>query len=817
MAAMVGTTGLPLYSGMPVYDDVLQSRYCSCQRGSLHAAYRSTTIVPMIAPKHGHFLTANSAVTSGARREDHRLLTGSGRYVADWNTPGLAHGVVVRSPVAHARIRGVDATAASGAPGVLEVLLPDDPEVAALGTIPWEMPPPDADEMSKGPLQPVLARGTARYLGEPIAFVVAETQAQAQDAAELVDIHYETLPCVTEPDSAAVPDAPLLWPDYPGNVYFRFHKGDEEVVAKAFAEAAHVAELSVRNNRLSANPMEPRVYAGEWDQTTGRWTLRVAAGKPHPLKRIIAGSILGIDADRIRVIVEDVGGGFGAKNQVYPEQVLVMLAARRVGRPVRWLASRCEMMISDAQGRDQVSTAALAVAADGRFLAVRATIFAALGAYFAPRGLVSPIAGGRTLPGVYDIPAASIDVQAMFTNTVPTAPYRGAGQPEIMFLIERLVDRAARMLGISPVEIRRRNMIAPEALPYTNAFGITYDTGDFPANLARAREFADWDGFEARREEARGRQRLRGIGLSSTIEACGMHVDEQALVRMASDGKSEVLIGTMSNGQGHETVYAQLVAEALGCAASDVTVVQGDTDRIATGNGTGASRSLTVGGSALLLACRDVVEQGCVAAAELLQADPAAVEPCPGGFRVRGTERMATWDTVAGHRGGLTAEHRFNPDNYTFPSGCHVCEVEIDPETGVVALEAYTMVHDVGRAINVSVVAGQLEGGVTQGIGQALLEQVRYDVDGQVITGSFLDYAMPHADEIPSFRLELSGIPSVVNPLGAKSVGEAGPTAAPPAVIIAVLDALAPLGVDHIEMPATPESVWRAIRSANMP
>ncbi len=764
----------------------------------------------------GH-ITANPAATSGARREDHRLLTGRGRYVADWDAPGLAHGVVVRSAVAHARIQRIDASAALASPGILDVLLPDDPDVAALGAIPWELPPPDADGISKGALQPVLARGAARYLGEPIAFVVAETQAQAQDAAELVAIEYETLASVTEPESSSGPDAPPLWPDYPGNEYFSFHKGDEEAVAKAFAEAAHIAELSVRNNRLAANPMEPRVYAAAWDRTTERWTLRAAASKPHLLKRTIAGSVLGVDADRIRVIAEEVGGGFGARNQVYPEQVLVMLAARRTTRPVRWLASRAEMMISDAQGRDQMSRAALAVDADGRFLAVRATSFAALGAYFSPRALVSPIAGGRTLPGVYDIPAASIDVRAMFTNTVPTAPYRGAGQPETMFLIERLADRAARMLGISPVEIRRRNMIAPDALPYVNAFGITYDTGDFPANLARAREFADWDGFEARRDEARDRRRLRGIGLSSTIEACGMHLDEQALVRMGRDGKAEILIGTMSNGQGHETVYAQLAAEALDCAAGDVTIVQGDTDRIATGNGTGASRSLTVGGSALFLACRDLVEQGRIAAAELLQADAASVEPCPGGFRVRGTERMATWAAVAGHRGGLAAEHRFNPDNYTFPSGCHVCEVEIDPETGVVALEAYTMVHDVGRAVNVSVVAGQLEGGVTQGIGQALLENVRYDVDGQVVTGSFLDYAMPRADEIPSFRLELAGIPSIVNPLGAKSVGEAGPTAAPPAVINAVLDALAPLGVDHIEMPATPESVWRAIRSAKMP
>ena len=758
--------------------------------------------------------SADVSTGLGSRREDVRLLTGRGRYVADWNPPGLAHGIVIRSPVAHAHITGIDTSAAVLAPGVIAVLGADDPEIAALGLIPWELPPPNADERANVPLQPVLARGTARYLGEPLAFVVADTVAQAQDAAELVDIGYETLLSVTAPDTAAADGAPLLWPGYPGNVYFRFHKGDGEAVDKAFAEAGHMVKISVVNNRLAANPMEPRVYTGDWNAVTGRWTLRAAASKPHLLQRVIAGAILGVEGDRIHVITEDVGGGFGAKNHVYPEQVLVLLAARRTGRPVQWIASRSEMMVSDAQGRDQVSTAALAFDGDGRFQAVRVSTFAALGAYFSPRGLVSPIAGGRTLPGVYDIPAAKIDVCAMFTNTVPTAPYRGAGQPEVMFIIERLVDVAARELGISSVVIRQRNMIAAEKLPYTNALGVIYDTGNFQANLARACLLADFDGFSARRDLALGRGRLRGIGLSSTIEACGMHVDEEATIQIGDDGQIVLLIGTMSNGQGHETVYAQLVAEALCCAADDVSIVQGDTDRVATGNGTGASRSLTVGGSALIFACRDIFAQGRDAAAELLQSDPVSIEPSPGGFRVLDTEQFVSWSAIATHRGGLSASHRFNPENYTFPSGCHICEVEVDPETGAVQLATYIMVHDVGRAINAAVVAGQLQGGVTQGIGQALLEHVRYDDDGQVVSGTFLDYAMPRADNIPSFYLELSGIPSTVNPLGAKSVGEAGPTAAPPAVINALLDALAPFGVSHIDMPATSYAVWHAIQKS---
>ncbi len=752
-----------------------------------------------------------------ARKEDLRLLTGRGRYVADRVLPGEAHAVVVRSPHAHARILRIDTSAAAAAPGVLAIIAADDPDILALGPIPWELPPPVADitdERLRRPLQPVMARDVARYLGEPVAFVVAETLHRAMDAAELVDIDYQPLASVTAPDKAAVPGAPALWPEFPDNVYFRFQKGDAPAVASAFAEAAHVVEMTLTNNRVAASPLEPRSYAADWNAAVQRWTLYAAASKPHLLKRVIAGAILGVDANSLRVLTEDVGGGFGAKNQVYPEQVLVLLAARRTGRPVKWISSRSEMAASDAQGRDQVSHAALALDADGGFLAVRASTDAALGAYLSPRGIVSPIACGRTLPGAYRIPAAHVDVRAVFTNTVPTAPYRGAGQPETMFLLERLVDLAARRLGLSPVELRRRNLIPAAALPYENALGVTYDTGDYAANLDRAWVLADGPGFAVRRDESRRRGRLRGIGLSYTVEACGMHVDEEATVRLDPAGRPEVLIGTMSNGQGHETVYAQIVAEALGCAVDEVNVVQGDTDRVAKGNGTGASRSLTVGGTALLLACRDLAAAGRAVGAELLQAGSEGIETCPGGFRVAGTGRPATWQAIAAHRGGLAATHGFNPANYTFPNGCHVAEVEVDAATGAVQLLAYTMVHDVGRAVNPAIVAGQLHGGVAQGIGQALLEHLRYDAAGQVVTATLLDYALPRADNLPIFQLELNGIPSTVNPLGARSVGEAGPTAAPPAVINALLDALAPLGVTHVEMPATPQAVWQAIRKA---
>lgn len=760
------------------------------------------------------------------RREDERLLTGRGRYIADLSLPGEVHAAIVRATHAHALVRGIDTTAAEDA---LLILTGADPEIAALGRMPWEVAPPaaPASDMSTSdmtaPLQPILAGERVRYLGEPVAFVVARTAAAARDAAERVIVDYESLPAVTDVAAAAQPEAAHLWPDFADNVYFHAEKGDAAAVDAAFAAAAHVTRLGLSNNRLAANPMEPRGYVGAYDAGEARYTLHAAASKPHLLKRVIAKAVMRIAEDRIRVVARDVGGGFGSKNHVYPEQVLVLIAARRLGRPVKWIADRAEMMMSDAQGRDQVAEAALALDRDGKFLAIRAATIANLGAYLSPRGVVSPLAAGRTLPGVYAIPAAHLDIRAVFTNTIPTAPYRGAGQPEVMFLLERLVDCAARETGIASDELRRRNFIPAAAFPYRNALGVTYDSGAYAEVLDRGLALGRWAEFPARRAAALARGRYRGLGLSYTIEACGFGVDEEASVAIGADGRARVLIGTMSNGQSHETVYADLVAETLGLPAGAVDIVQGDTDVVPSGNGTGASRSITVGGSALALACRDLLATAVPLAARLLQTEPSRVLCAGGGFRDRDGQGTLSWRDLARAAAdktlapdpaapGLHARHRFSPTNYTFPNGCHLCELEVDPETGTVAVEAYVIVHDVGRAIGPRIVSGQLQGGVTQGIGQALLEEVVYDrPSGQLLSGSFLDYAMPRAHDLPPYAVDLCEIRSTVNPLGARSCGEAGPTAAPPAVINALIDALAPLGLRHLDMPATPLRVWQAI------
>ncbi len=765
------------------------------------------------------------------RREDNRLLRGHGTYVADLALSGQAYAVLVRSDYAHAIIRSIDTARAAQAPGILLVLTGSDPEIASLGRIPWEVAPPAPAgcaplprALLEEPLQPILCGDRVRYVGEPVALVVGESEAAAQDAAELVSVDYEPLPAVVDVEEAIGIDAAPIWRSFVGNTYFRFQKGDRDAADAAFATAAHAVELKIANQRLAANPMEPRGYVGAYDAGSGRFVLHAAASKPDLLKRTIARAILRVPDDQIRVVVRDVGGGFGAKNHVYPEQVLVMLAAKRLGRPVRWISQRAETLIADAQGRDQVSYAALALDERGRFLAVKATTVASLGAYLSPRGVVSPTSGGRTLPGVYAIPTAFLDVRAVFTNTVPTAPYRGAGQPEIMFILERLVDCAARRLGVSPAELRRRNLVPATAFPFRNALATVYDSGRFETNLERALVLSEWQDFPRRREGARRRGKLRGIGLSYTIEACGFGVDEEARIGITDDGDAIVHIGTMSNGQGHETTYARIVAEALGIDIDDVTIVQGDTDIVPYGNGTGASRSITVGGSALFMACDGLVAKGSIVAARLLQVDAAHIRFRSGMFSQTDGETSLGWAEISRAardpalapdpaKPGLSARYRFNPTNYTFPNGCHVCEVEVDPETGVVTLESYAIVHDVGRAIDAAIVAGQLQGGVAQGIGQALLEKVTYEPEtGQVVTGSFLDYAIPRAGDLPAIRVELSEVKSVVNPLGARSCGEAGPTAAPPAVINAIVNALAAYGIEHIEMPATPMRVWQMIR-----
>lgn len=776
-------------------------------------------------------MVMNSAIGSPiVRKEDARLLTGRGNYIADLQLEGMAFGVVVRSPHAHARIRSIDVARCEAMPDVLLVLTSNDPRIAQTGGIPWELRPPvrkDADGKTDAilelALQPVLARDVARYVGEPIVFIVAETIEAATAAAELVEIDYETLPSVTAPEAAIAEGAPCLWPQIPNNVYFPFEKGDRAAVDAAFAKAHRVSRIVLRNNRLAANPIEPRGCIGSFDAEKSRYVLHAATGKPHLLKRDIARAILKIDPERIRVLTRDVGGGFGAKNHVYPEHVLTILAAERIGRPVKWLSSRSEMFVSDAHGRDQFVSAALALDEAGKFVGLKVSITVNLGAYLSPRGVVPPIVGGRALQGAYAIPAVHLDVRAVLTNSTPVGTYRGAGGPEVMYILERLVDCAAREMKIDPAEIRRRNLIPAGRATYVNAFGSQYDREPFTQILEDALILSGWGGFAARRREARRNNKLRGIGLAYVLEAHGMGISEEAIVEVRPDGRVAVLIGTMSNGQGHETSYAQIVASALGVPTGQVDLFQGDTDLIPTGNGTGASRSITVGGAALHLACADVLTNAKRLAARLLQSVPELVEPEQGVFRVRGRAGTVSWLDVAkasrdpqlaSDRIELKARRRFDPPNFTYPNGCHICEVEVDPASGQVEVVAYSMVHDVGIAINPAIVAGQLQGGVVQGIGQALCEQLVYDAGGQLLTGSFQDYAMPRARQLPDFRLSIVQSPSSANPLGAKGSGESGALGAPPAVINAIVDALEDYGVTHIEMPATTMRVWEAIENA---
>lgn len=760
---------------------------------------------------------ARKGMTAG-RHEDERLLTGRGRFIADLRLPGSAHAFVIRSPHAHATLHAIDVAAARTMPGVLAVLTAAEVAADGLGGIPWEIAPPGAGSVegdpSVAPPQSLLARDRVRYVGEPVVLVVAARLDQARDAAELVHIEYDPLPAVIDPRAALASGAPLLHGGA-DNRCFRFGHGDAVATAAAFAQAAVQVALTAVNQRLVAAPIETRGYAGIWDPATRRWTLHAAAGKPHPIRRTLARFVFGVPEDRIRVVVGDVGGGFGAKNVLYAEAALVLWAARRVGQPVRWQADRVETFLSDMQGRDHTSDAAMAFDAQGRILAIRIATLANLGAWLGPRAVNPAISGAKLLSGGYCIPAGRIEVDGVFTNTVPTCPYRGAGAPEVIFLIERLVDLGARRLGLAPDEVRRRNLVP--AMLYPTIGGVTYEACDLPAVLDRALALADWPRFPMRRDQAAAQGRLRGIGLSISLEAYGAGVEESAELTLAGDGAAELRIGTQSAGQSHATVYALLVAERLGVAAARVSVVQGDTDRVRTGQGTVASRSLTIGGSAAVRACEGIIAAGLPIAGGLLEAALPDIVFTDGQYRVVGTDRSVSVTEAASEAGGLSAEAGFRASGYNFPYGCHVAELEIDPGTGAVTLVAYAAVQDSGRAVSPMVVAGQLHGGLAQGIGQALLERCAYDGGGQVLSASFMDYALPRGGDLPAFRLALHELPTASNPIGAKAVGEAGPTAAPPAVINAIVDALAAYGIEHIEMPATPERIWRAMGCPVMP
>ena len=755
------------------------------------------------------------------RHEDARLLRGAGRFVADIAAPGALHAVVMRSQHPHADILGIDAEAARSIPGVVAVLTGEDLLADGIGGIPWEVRPPGADTtLPEGdpriaPPQPALAQGRVRYVGEPIALIVAETLAAARDGAEAVLVEYAPLPALASVTAALAEGAPALWPQFPGNRCYSVAKGDAAATEAAFAAAAHVVSIEVTNQRLAAAPIEPRAYLGAYDQASQRFTLTANAGKPHPIRNTLARFVFKVAEDRIRVIAPDIGGGFGAKNVLYAEEILVLWAARRLGRPVRWVQERSEVFISDLQGRGQVNRASLALDADGQALAIRVRSIADLGAYLGPRAVIPTISGLKLYGGTYRIGAAHIELVAGFSNTVPTCPYRGAGHPEAIYVVERLFDAAARQLGIDATELRRRNLVPAEAMPWRAAVGVTYDSGDYPAAMDRALDLAEADALPARRAESRARRRLRGFGVANCIENCGSGFDEGAEVVADADGGVTVLIGTKSSGQSHETAYAQVASEILGIPPARIRVVQGDTDAIARGNGTGACRSMTTGGSAVLRSAQALVEAGRFRAAEALEAARDDIGYAAGRYSVLGTDRGVTLAALA-EQGRLAGAERFGPKDGTWPAGCHVAEVEVDAETGQVALLRYAFAHDTGRAINPMVVMGQLQGGLVQGIGQAMMERVAHDAESaQLLTGSFMDYAMPRAADIPSFNGALLSTPTALNPLGAKAVGEAGPTAAPPAVVAAILDALAPLGVRHLDMPATPETVWRAIREAS--
>jgi aerobic carbon-monoxide dehydrogenase large subunit len=758
------------------------------------------------------------------RLEDLRFLTGRARYVDDFTLPGQVHAHVLRSPHAHAVIERIDTAAARDGSGVLGVFTETDLRAGGLGPLPCI-----AQVSTIGPLivppRYALARGRVRHVGDPVALIVAEIADRARDAVERIIVDYRPLDAVTEAAAALLPDAPTIWDEARGNLCFRFQRGDENATQAALAAAAHIVEVELVNNRLVPTPIEPRAAIGNYDAATGCLDLLLTGQGVHSIRNQLAEAVFKLPPERIRVTAPDVGGGFGMKNFLYPEWVLVLWAAQRLGRPTKWVAERGEEFVSGTQGRDNLTKARLALDENGRFLALEVSTVANLGAYLSSNGPGSSTNSPATaMGGVYAIPAVFMDVRGAFTNTVPIDAYRGAGKPEANYLIERLIDIAARRIGIDPVNLRRRNMIA--AFPYCSALGMTIDCGRFAANLDDALARAGDADFASRRDDAAARGRLRGLGVGCFLETARGTPNEAAEIRFNPDGGVSLILGTQSNGQGHETSYPQIAASLLGLPPESFRLVQADTRLVPRGAGHGGARSMHQGGTALVKAAQIAIEKGRMIAAGLLQADSAEVVFAGGRFTVPGTEREIDLLAVAraasdpanlpdGMAPGLDSSVYNLLDVFTFPNGCHIAEVEIDPDTGLVTLERYTAVDDYGRLINPLLVTGQVQGGVAQGIGQALFERTVYEPgSGQLLSGSLMDYALLRADNLPSFDIALAELPTSANPLGVKGSGQAGCIAAPQTIINAIVDALAPLGIDHIDMPATSERIWRAISAA---
>jgi carbon-monoxide dehydrogenase large subunit len=764
-------------------------------------------------------------VGQGLRRvEDARFLTGHGRYTDDIDLPNMSHAVLVRSPHAHADIVGLDIEEALQSPGVLGIYTIADLDADEIGDIPCltPLPSPSGDKpVMTG--HPVLARHRVRHVGDPVVLVVAETPGQARDAADLVMVDYEELPSVVDTAAALSPDAPQLYEQAPNNQSLHWWLGDSTSNDAAFAKAAKVVTLDLVNNRVVANSMEPRNAIGDYDPENDRLTLHTSSQGVFNLRNQLAEHILKIPPEKLRVQTPDVGGGFGMKIFLYPEQVLTLWAARKLHRPVKWNGERGESFQTDTQGRDHVSTIKLGLDENGKFLALRIDTIANLGAYLSNFSLFIPTAAGsKMLSGLYSIPSVYVGVRCVFTNTVPVDAYRGAGRPEAAYAVERMVDTAAREIGVTPDELRRRNLIRPDQLPYDTATGISYDSGNFVALMEESMRRADWAGAQERKAAAAKRGKLLGIGMASYVEACSGFGSEQAKLRLDQDGGITVYIGTMSNGQGHATAYAQLIADQLGVTPDKVRLRQGDSDELSSGGGTGGSRSLLMGGCAIHAAGEKLIERAKALAGQILETADADLEFDEGTFTVVGTDRRITLDEIAAKshaEGGpniIEEIGAYDAPPMTYPNGSHICELEVDEATGTIEILRYTVVDDFGKIINPLLAAGQVHGGLAQGVGQALLEETVYDDhSGQLITGSFMDYNLPRAANVPFIDLTLvEDTPCVTNPMGIKGAGEAGAIGAPPAVINAVVDALSPLGVRSIDMPATPEKVWRAIQTA---
>jgi carbon-monoxide dehydrogenase large subunit len=758
---------------------------------------------------------------SVARTEDPILLRGEGRYTDDINLAGQAHAVMVRSRIAHGLLKAIDTKAARALPGVLAILTNDDLESAGFNPLkcPMNIPQRDGSPM-KTPVRPSLAKGKVRFVGEAVACVVAETALQAKDAAEAVELDIEELPAVTTPAAALAEGAAQIHDDAPGNLVLDFHYGNAEVVAKAFAEAAHVTRLEIESNRVVVNAMEPRSAIGSWDAVNERWVLNVGCQGVFGLRGGLAG-VLNVKPDKLHVLTGNVGGSFGMKAPPYPEYAPLLLAAKRLGRPVKWTDERSESFLSDHHGRDHQRVAELALDKDGHFLAVRLSGTGNAGAYIYPP-MPATTNAVKNVIDVYKTPAMEVNSKIAFTNTTPIAAYRGAGRPEGNYYMERLIDTAAREMGIDRVELRRRNHIAPEAMPYKAPSGMNYDSGEFTAILDEALKVADWDGFAARQAESRARGKLRGRGIGSYLEVTAPAGKEYGGIRFEADGTVTMLSGTLDYGQGHASPFAQVLTEKLGIPFDRFRLMQGDSDQLLAGGGTGGSRSAIVGSEAFLEAGAKVIEQGKAIAAHVLEAATVDIEFDRGRFRIAGTDRsVGLLELAAKLRDGMTlpedlpqtldVKHISDTPPSAFPNGCHIAEVEIDPDTGQIDVVRYFMVNDFGTLINPMLVEGQAHGGVVQGIGQAIYEHTIYDEQGQPVAGTFMDYALPRASDAPSFSIISHPVPCKTNSLGVKGCGEAGCAGALPSVMNAIVDALSERGVTHIDMPVTPEKVWQVL------